>query len=135
MKKAYVVFLEELFWVTVAVNVNLCHRIEDGSILAPGLDTSLQPREDQFKPIPMLDLINKLVDGEGPLDASEQAFDRCFVAINVKETTNNLRCSNGVDPLNVYLDEFDETVLVQIKDEIMNKVEAVADNNEWKLVG
>jgi hypothetical protein len=36
--------------------------------------------------------------------------------------------------LNVYLDKFSETILVKVEDEIMNKVEPIADNDEGKLV-
>jgi hypothetical protein len=57
-----------------------------------------------------------------------------LVAIDVEQPAHNLRSPHRVDSLNIYLDKFSETILVKVEDEIMNKVEPIADNDEGKLV-
>jgi hypothetical protein len=42
--------------------------------------------------------------------------------------------SAWVHLLHVYLNVFYQTVAIQIKNKIVNKVEAIAHNNEWQLV-
>jgi hypothetical protein len=54
-----------------------------------------------------------------------------LVAVDVKKPTDNLRSPNCIDSLNVDLDEFGE---IKIKDEAMDEVEAITDDDEWELV-
>jgi hypothetical protein len=64
----YVVLLQERLRVVVAVNENLGHGIEDSRVLAARLHTSLQPRENKLQAVALLDLMNKLINGEIPSD-------------------------------------------------------------------
>ena len=61
---AYVVFFEEGLRVAIAVNVNLCHSIENCRILAATLDASLENRENRLQPVPLLHLMDKFFDRE-----------------------------------------------------------------------
>ena len=36
--------------------------------------------------------------------------------------------------MHVHLDELRQPILVQVQNEVVNKVESVADNDEWKLI-
>ena len=53
-----VVLLQERLGVVVAIDVNLGQSVIHGGILRAGLNSSLQPREDQLQPIPLLDLVD-----------------------------------------------------------------------------
>jgi hypothetical protein len=86
-----VVLLQERLGVVVAVDINLGQSIVHGGILRAGLDPSLQPGEDQLKPIPLLDFVNQLVDGEISRDGSQEALDRSLVAVHIQQTTDDLR--------------------------------------------
>ena len=61
---AYVVFFEEGLRVAIPVNVNLRDSIENCRILAATLDASLEPRENQLQPVPLLHLMDKFFDRE-----------------------------------------------------------------------
>jgi len=37
--------------------------------------------------------------------------------------------------LNIHLNEFGEAILVQVEDEVVDKVETITDNDEWELIG
>ena len=54
--------------------------------------------------------------------------------MDVEQPAHNLRSHHRVDSLNIYLHKLSETILVKVEDEIMNKVEPIADNDEGKLV-
>ena len=45
-----------------------------------------------------------------------------------------MRCANGVDTLNVDFNELCQTVLIQIKNEVMH-VESIANDDQWELIG
>ena len=134
IQHAYVVFFKERLGVAIAVDVDLGHSIEYCGVLAATLDTSLKPRKNQLQPVPLLHFMNKLINWEVARNRSQQSLDRCLVTIDVEKPANNLRSSHRVDSLNIYLDKFGETVLVKVKNEIVNKVEPIADNDEGKLV-
>jgi hypothetical protein len=125
-----VVLLQERLGVVVAVDVNLGQGVVHGGILRAGLDPSLQPGEDQLEPIPLLDLVNQFVDGEVSRDGSQEALDRSFVAVHIQQTTDNLRSPDGVHPLDVNFDELGQAVLVQIENQVVHKVEPIADDDE-----
>lgn len=131
----HVVLLEETFGVVVAVDVNLGECVVDRGILLTGSDLSLEPREDELETVSLLDFIDKFVDGNWTSNASEESLDRVLVAVNIEETSNDLRSTSRVDLLNVNLDEVGETVLVKVQNEIVNEVESVANDDERKLIG
>jgi len=135
MNNTHIVLLEELLRIVVAVNINLGDRIEDRGVLTATLDTSLKPGKNQLEPVPLFNFGNELIDRESSLHAGKQALDRSLVAIDIQETTNNLRRPDGVDALNVYLDELGKTILVQIQDQVVDKVETVTNNDKRELVG
>jgi hypothetical protein len=78
--------------------------------------------------------MEKLINWEVSCNRGQQSLDRCLVTIDVQKLAHNLRSPHRVDSLNIYLDKFDEIVLVKVKNEIMNKVEPITDNDEGKLV-
>ena len=78
--------------------------------------------------------MDKLINWEISRNGGQQSLDRCLVTIDVEKPAHNLRSPHRVDSLNIYLDKFSETILVKVEDEIMNKVEPIADNDEGKLV-
>jgi len=82
----------------------------------------------------LLHFVDKLVDWDIARNRCQQALDRGLVAIDVEKSAHNLRSPHRVDSLNIYLDKFGETVLIEVENEIMNKVEPIADNDERKLV-
>ena len=99
-----------------------------------GLNTSLQPGEDQLEPIPLLDLVNQFVDGEVSGDRSQETLDRSFVTVHVQQSTNDLRSPDGVHPLDVNLDELGQAVLVQVENQVVHKIKPIADDDERELV-
>jgi hypothetical protein len=77
--------------------------------------------------------MDKLVNREVACNISQQSLDRCLVTIDGEKATHNLGSPHRVDPLDIYLVKFGETVLVKVENEIMNK-NLIADNDEGKLV-
>jgi hypothetical protein len=114
IRRTHVILLQKLLRVVVAVDIDLGNSIEYCCILTASLNAGFKPGEDQLQPVPLLNFGDKLIDRESALNAGKQALDGDFVAVNVQETTNNLRCPGGVDALNVYFDELGEAILVQI---------------------
>ena len=47
-----------------------------------------------------------------------------------------MRCANGVDTLNVSFKFNDhcQTVLIQIKNEVMHEVESITNDDQWELI-
>ena len=64
MQLTYVILLQELLRVVVAVDVDLGNGIVDRGVLATSLHTRLKPRQNQLQPVARLNLLNKLVNGE-----------------------------------------------------------------------
>lgn len=79
--------------------------------------------------------MHELVNGEVAGNRSQETLDSGFVTIDIQQTTNNLWSSNGVDTLNVNLNELGEPILVEVQNEVVDEIEAVADNDEGELVG
>lgn len=104
-KVAYVVVLQERLGIVVAVNIDLRDSVENRSVLTSGLNPSLEPRQNQFQPVAFLDFMNELVNWEVSSDRCEQALNSSFIAVDVEQPTNHLRRANGINPLNVNLDE------------------------------
>ena len=130
----YVVLGKERLRVIVAVDVDLGKRVEQSGILLSTGHLALHPRKDQLEPVPLLNLFDELLNREDTNNASEQVLDGRLVAVNIQETTDDLRSPRGVNTLDVHLDELCESVLVQVEDEVVNEVESVADDDEGELV-
>ena len=64
----------------------------------------------------------------------KKAFDSAFITINIQETTNDLKCANRVDTLNVGFNELCQTILIQIKNKVMHEVESIANNDQWEFI-
>jgi hypothetical protein len=79
--------------------------------------------------------MNQLVNGEITRDGAQQALDRPFITINVKESTDDLRSADRIDPLNINLNELGQAILVQIENEVVDEVESVANDDQGELVG
>jgi hypothetical protein len=94
--------------------------------------TSLKPRKNQFQPVPLLHFINKLINWDLSRNRGQQSLDHCLVTIDIEQPAYSLWSPHGVDSLNI--DKFGETILVKVENEVMNKVEPIADNDERKLV-
>lgn len=62
-------------------------------------------------------------------------FDCRLIAVDVEKPTDHLKGLDRINLLNVHLDELDQAVLVKIANEVVDKVEAIAGDNEWELVG
>ena len=130
MQLTYVILLQELLRVVVAVDVDLGKCIVDSGVLRAGLNAGFQPGQDELQTIASLDLVNKLVNSKVPRDGRKQRLDGSLVTVNIQKTSNDLRSANRVDALHVDLNEVEQPVLVQIQDKVMNEVEPVADNDE-----
>ena len=76
--------------------------------------------------------MDKLINWDVSHNRGQQSLDRCLVTIDVEQPTYNLQSPHRVDSLNI--DKFGETILEKVENEIMNKVEPIADNDEGKLV-
>lgn len=130
----HVVLLEERLRVLVRVDEDLGEGVVKRGVLLPGGDSGLDPGEDELEPVPLLDLFNKLLDGERSRDGSEEVLDGSLVAVDIEQSSDDLRSSGRVDALDVGLDGGRETVLVEEKDEVVDEVEPVADDDEGELV-
>jgi hypothetical protein len=123
-----------LFRIIITVDVNLSDSIENSRILAPSLHARFEPRKNQLQPIALLNLMHKLINGEVASNRGQEPFDSGFLAVDIKETTNNLWGANGVDALNIDLDKLRKSILVEIKNEVVHEVEAIANNDKWELI-
>jgi hypothetical protein len=82
----------------------------------------------------LLHFMDKLINLEVARNRGQQSLDRCLLTINIEKPAHNLRSPHRVDSPNIYLNKFGETILVKVENEIMNKVEPIADNDEGKLI-
>ena len=80
--------------------------------------------------IPLLHFVNEFVDWEIPSDSCQKALGGPFIAVNVQEATDHLGRPYGIHPPNVDFDELNETILVEVKHEIMHEIETVAYNDQ-----
>ena len=126
----YVVLLQELLRVVIAVDVDLGKCIVDSGVLRASLNAGFQPGQDELQTIASLNLVNKLVNSKVPRDGRKQRLDGSLVTVNIQKTSNDLRRADRVDALHVDLDEVEQPVLVQIQDKVMNEIEPVADDDE-----
>jgi hypothetical protein len=79
----HVVFLQEGLRVVVRINCNLGHRVVDRRIGLTLLNTGLEPRENQFETVTLLDFVNQLVDREGSGNRVEQVLDGSLVTVDI----------------------------------------------------
>jgi hypothetical protein len=97
--------------------------------LTPGLNTSFQPREDQFQSVPLLHFVDQFINGEISSARCQQSLDCCLVAVYIKKSTDNLGGAAGIDTLNTHLDEFGESILIKIENEVMDEIESIANDD------
>lgn len=112
----YVVLLQELLGIVVAVDINLGKGIEDSWVLATGLNSSLEPWENELQAVTGFNLVDELVDGKVAWNRCKQGLDASLVTVNIQETTNDLGSSDRVDALYIDLNEVEEAVLVEVQD-------------------
>lgn len=134
-RSTHVVLLEEGLGVIVGIDVDLGESVVNGGLLLSSSNLGLEPGKDQLEAVALLDLIHELIDGNGTGDGGEESLDGGLVAVDVEKTSNDLGRARRVDTLDVDLDEVGEAVLVQVEDEVVDKVEAVANDDEGELVG
>jgi hypothetical protein len=79
--------------------------------------------------------MHQLINREVASDRGQQALDRRLVAVYIKKPANDLRSSDRVDTLCIDLNKLGEPVLIQIEDEVVNKVKTVANNDKGQLIG
>jgi hypothetical protein len=125
-----VVLLEERLGVVVRVDRDLGNGVVDLLVGRALLDLLVEPGKDELEAVALLNLGDELIDGERAGDREEEVLDGGLVAVDVEKTTNDLGSTGGVDTLDVDLDEVGKTVLVEVENKVVNKVEAVADNDE-----
>jgi hypothetical protein len=109
----------ERLGIAITVDVDLGYGLDYHSGHEP------QATEESTSTCSLLHFMEKLrvVNWEVARNRGQQCLDRCLVTIDVQKPAHNLRSPHRLDSLNIYLGEFDETVLVKVKNEIMNKVE------------
>lgn len=132
---AHIVLSQESLRVAVAINQNLGESVVERGILKTTGNFGLHPRKNEFKAVALFNFVNELLDREDTNNRSKQGLDGLFITVHIKESTDDLRGTRRVDPLDVDFDELDEPVLVEVENEIVHKVEAIADNDKRKLVG
>lgn len=64
--------------------MDLGHRVVEGRLLETECDLALEPREDELEAVALLDLVDKLIDGDGTCDGGEESLDGVFVAVDVE---------------------------------------------------
>ena len=102
--------------------------------MAALLNTCLKPRKDELEPVPRFHFVHELIDREVTRHRSKKRFDGRLVAVDIEQTTDNLRRANGVDASDVHLDEVRQAALVQVEHKIVNEVEAIADDDQRELI-
>jgi hypothetical protein len=129
-----IILLEERLWVVVAVDADLRDGVVERWLLVALLNPHFEPRQNDLQPVPLLHLVDQLVDRDRARDRRQQLLDSGLVAVYVQKSANNLRRARGVDTLDVNLDEAGEAILVQVENQVVNEVEAVAHDDERQLV-
>ena len=66
---------------------------------------------------------------------AERAEDGERTAVDIEEAADNLRKTRGVNLGHVNFDIFLEVITEEVEDQIVDKVESIADDNERELVG
>ncbi len=63
-----------------------------------------------------------------------EVLDYVFRAVDIQQSSDHDRETRGVDLLHIDLDVLLQVVAVQIEDEVMHKVKAVANDDERQLI-
>ena len=129
------VLLEELLRVVVRVDVDLGQGVVDGRIGAALVNARLEPGQEELHAVALLDLLDELVDDEGAAHAHDHLLDLVLGAVDVQQAADDDRQAARIDLLHVDLDVLDERVAVQVEDEVVHEVEAIADDDERQLIG
>ena len=82
----------------------------------------------------MFDLSNKIVSGKLSSNDHNKSFDDVRLTVNIQKTTNNLWQSRWIDFLDIDFNVFLKIVSVKMKNQVMNKVESITNNNKRKLI-
>ncbi|PNY29194.1 Uncharacterized protein TCAP_00893 [Tolypocladium capitatum] len=118
-----VVLFEELFRVVVRVDVDLGKRIVNGLLLVTRPQGGFQEGQQKLEAVSRLDFGDQVVDADlVGVDSTQQLLDDVLVAVDVKQPTDDRRRSRGVDALNIGLDGLELLVLVEVQDQVVDKL-------------
>ena len=82
----------------------------------------------------MFNFSNKIVSGKLSPDDHNETLDDVWLTVNIQKTTNNLWQARWVNFLDIYFNVFLKIVSVKMKNQIMNEVKPITNNNKRKLV-
>ncbi|KAH3667460.1 hypothetical protein OGAPHI_003109 [Ogataea philodendri] len=128
-----VVLKQEFLWVVVGVNVDLGKSVVDGLVCGTRLQSSLQERQQDLESVSLFHLLTKLGNWNLSKNGLQERLDHTLVTVNIKQSCNNLCGLGWVDLLNINLNELEELVLVKVQNQVMNKVESIANNDQCNL--
>ncbi|GJC99267.1 hypothetical protein ColKHC_08093 [Colletotrichum higginsianum] len=130
-----VILLEELLRVVVRVDVDLSESVEDGLLLVSGGKGGLEEGQEKLEAVAGLDLGDELINGDRcGVDSRQQVLDDVLVAVDIQKTANDGGRPAGVDALDVSLDGLELLLLVEVENQVVDKVEPVADDDEGQLL-
>jgi hypothetical protein len=78
--------------------------------------------------------MHELIDQEISCHGCQHRFDCQFITVGVEKATNDLRGSDRVDSLDIHLDKLGEVVLVQVQNEVVDKIETITDRDQGGLI-
>ena len=120
----------------IPVNVDLGKSIVNSLLLITSRQCSLQEGKENLEPIAGFDLGDKLIDGNRcRIDDREKTLDDRLITVDIQQTTDDSRGSCGIHSLDIDLNRLELLVLVKVEDQVVNEVEAVADDDERELFG
>ena len=99
----YIVLLKEGLRVVVTIDVNLGKSVEGSRLRLSSVDLCLKERQDELESVALLYLVNKLINAHCTGDGAEELLDRALIAVDIEQTTDDLRSSSRVDSLDVDL--------------------------------
>ena len=82
----------------------------------------------------MFDFSNKIVSGKLSPNDHNEPLDDVRLTVNIQKTTNNLWQSRWIDFLDIDFNVFLKIVSVKMKNQVMNKVKSITNNNKRKLI-
>jgi len=132
----HIILLEELLRIVVAVDVDLGKSVVDSLLCVASLESGFQERQQELQAVSGLNFRDKLINrNDSRVDRAQQVLDYVLVTVDIKQATDDTRSSARVDTLDVDLDRLEVLVLVEVQNQIVNKVEAIANNDQRKLLG
>lgn len=118
------------------VDVDLGQCIVHCLLLITSGQGSLQKGQKNLEAVAGFDFRNKFVDrNRGRIDSCEKTLDDRLITVDIKQTSDDSRSSGRVDALNVDFDGLELLVLVEVEYQIVDEVEAIADDDQRKLLG